>query len=196
MSWASWEMNHRKISMFLVKNAIHNVPKKLTTWLVGMLETLHMWRWNRNQFYSSVILTTLAMQHWHQRHIVNQAVHLAMQFVCPMSRQDLVIWPKNSQAGPAPSHTWKGQGNVEYLSCTCPHCDYSRNPIRLQWSLAWTMNPISLTVQDGEYLGKRNCFHEAANQATKALRYDCIREQKRVANNPLVVLCFCVTYEV
>ena len=42
----------------------------------------------------------------------------------------------------------KGQGNVEYLSCAL--CDYSRNPIRLQRSLAWTMNPISLTVQDGE----------------------------------------------
>ena len=41
---------------------------------------------------------------------------------------------------------------MEYLSCAL--CDYSRNPIRLQRSLTWTMNPISLTVQDGEYLAK------------------------------------------
>ena len=73
-----------------------------------------------------------------------------------------------------PLHTTrKGQGNVEYLSCA--RCDYSRNPIRLQRSLARTMNPISLTVQDREYPGKRNSFHKAA----KALRYDRIREQKK-----------------
>ena len=49
---------------------------------------------------------------------------------------------------PAPSHYMKDQGNVEYLNCS--RCDYSHNPIRLQRSLAWTMNPINLMVQDGE----------------------------------------------
>ena len=78
--------------------------------------------------------------------------------------------------GPPLHTTWKGQGNVEYLSCA--RCDYNRNPIRLQQSLAWTMNPISFTAQDGKYPGKRNCFHEAANQVAKVLRYDRIREQK------------------
>ena len=58
------------------------------------------------------------------------------------------------------------------------------------------MNPISFAVQDDEYLGKRNCFHEAANQVAKVLRYDCIREQKRVANNPLAVSWFGATYGV
>ena len=61
-----------------------------------------------------------------------------------------------SQEGPAPSQRGKVKGNVEYLSCAL--CDCSRNPIRLQQSLAWTMNPISLTVQDGEYLGEKDCF--------------------------------------
>ena len=104
-----------------------------------------------------------------------------------------------SQAGPAPSHTWKGQGNVEYLSCAL--CDYSRNPIRLQRSLAWTMNPISLTVQDGEYLGERDCFHRAANMGerdcfhraanlgTKALRYDRMKERRVASNTLAVFLC-------
>ena len=45
----------------------HQHPK-LTTWLVGMLEMLCMWRWNRNRFYSNITLTTLVTQHWHQHH--------------------------------------------------------------------------------------------------------------------------------
>ena len=50
---------------------------------------------------------------------------------------------------------------------------YGRNPNRLQRSLAWTMNPISLMVQDGE----RDGFHRTANLAAKVLRYDRKKEQ-------------------
>ena len=42
------------------------------------------------------------------------------------------------RVGPGPLHTWKGQGHVEYLCCA--QRNYSRNLIRLQRNLAWTMN--------------------------------------------------------
>ena len=41
------------------------------------------------------------------------------------------------------------------------------------------MNLISLTVQDGEYLGERDSFHKAANRATKALGYNHMKESKQ-----------------
>ena len=74
------------------------------------------------------------------------------------------------------------------------HCNYSCNPIRLYQSLARTMNCISLTVQDGKYLGKRDglavSFHNAANQAMKALGYDYEREEWLITISSVVFLCY------
>ena len=74
------------------------------------------------------------------------------------------------RVGPAPLHTWKGQGHAEYLCCA--QCNYSRNLIRLQPKPCVDDESISVMVQDDKYLDKRNCFHKAANWAAKALRYD------------------------
>ena len=40
------------------------------------------------------------------------------------------------------------------------------------------MDFVNFTVQDGEYLGKKDCFHKVANLAAKALKYDCLKESK------------------
>ena len=78
------------------------------------LEMLHSQLWIRNQFYSSVTLTTLVMQHWRQRHIVNyalgglqetrpQKIHIEltvlykkMSSVPLLSREQMFTWPRRS----------------------------------------------------------------------------------------------------
>ena len=53
---------------------------------------------------------------------------------------------------------------------------------------------ISLMVQDGKYLGERDCFHRAANLAAKVLRYNCTIEQTEEWLYTLAVSCFCASY--
>ena len=47
------------------QNAILNFQNVEIGWT---LETLHLRRWNRNQFYADVTLVTHAMQCWRQHH--------------------------------------------------------------------------------------------------------------------------------